>query len=223
MKEGLFYKVLGLRYVPGGRLLDVGCGNGDSLVQMSAFGWNVEGIDTNPAMVQVCKERELKVIQGTLEDQNFPSDTFDAITVKHVIEHVYDPLGFLKECHRILKPKGQLMILTPNLRSIGHFLFTDAWLGLDAPRHLVVFTSDSLCLVAQQANLEVKSCHSTARITSFNWRVSYGVKVRKRTGYVRRIWREEVLVEYLADAIVRLAILVVNKQAGDELALVATK
>jgi SAM-dependent methyltransferase len=61
-----------------------------------------------------------------------------------VIEHLADPIGELKECRRILKPSGSIVIATPNANGLGHLAARRHWLGLDPPRHLQIFTPNAL-------------------------------------------------------------------------------
>jgi SAM-dependent methyltransferase len=133
-----------LAAVPQGRLLDVGCGGGEWLLTMRERGWSVEGCDFDKHAVEVARQRGLKVKCGSLEEQNYPDNSFDAVTLSHVIEHVPDPVRVLGECARILKPGGKLVLFTPNQASLGHWVFGEAWRGLEPPRHLHLFSIKSL-------------------------------------------------------------------------------
>ena len=130
--------------VPQGRLLDVGCGSGEWLLAMRQRGWTVEGVDFDESAVKLARQVGLKVESGSLEEQNYPDDYFDAVTLNHVIEHVPDPVRTLAECARILKPTGKLVLFTPNSASLGHLLFKECWRGLEPPRHLHIFSTWSM-------------------------------------------------------------------------------
>jgi SAM-dependent methyltransferase len=148
-----------VRHLPatsGGRLLDVGCGSGAFLVQMAKLGWRTAGIDPDPAAVASAREAGLKVTQGTLADlaPGEHAGAFDAITLSHVIEHLPDPSGDLRRIHTLLRPHGLVWIATPNLQSLGLRRFGRDWLGLDPPRHLVLFTRASLARLLRDAGLE---------------------------------------------------------------------
>jgi SAM-dependent methyltransferase len=141
---------------PGGRLLDVGCGSGAFLAQMSALGWRTEGIDPDPAAVAGARKAGVSVTQGTLDDLE-PAEhagAFDAITLSHVIEHLHDPAGNMRRINLLLRPGGLLWIATPNLEALGLRRFGRDWLGLDPPRHLVLFTRASLERLLRSAGLE---------------------------------------------------------------------
>jgi SAM-dependent methyltransferase len=142
--------------LPAGRLLDVGCGSGAFLAQMAALGWRTEGVDPDPAAVAEAREAGVTATQGTLADLD-PAEyksAFDAITLSHVIEHMHDPAGDMRRANLLLRPGGLLWIATPNLEALGLRRFGRDWLGLDPPRHLVLFTRDSLERLLRGAGLE---------------------------------------------------------------------
>lgn len=143
-----------IMYLPArsnGLLLDIGCGSGWLLRRMRDLGWSVEGVDSDPIVVKNARKEGLQVRLGTLEAQQYPDGHFDAITMSHLIEHVYDPLQLLRECRRILKLGGRLIVVTPNAESWGHRIFKNNYLHLDPPRHLHIFTPLSLCHLAEKA------------------------------------------------------------------------
>jgi SAM-dependent methyltransferase len=221
-RETIGLEALRLPAVPGGRLLDVGCGIGDVLAKMTRLGWRAEGLDTDPDVVAQTRARGLTVELGLLEDRAYPDGTFDAVSAKHVLEHVPDPVPFLAECRRVVKPGGRVVIFTPNVASLAHRLFGRHWLGLDAPRHLVLFTPASLRLAAERAGLEVERLETTGRITGFNWRVSWEMAVRGRTAYAKRAFPEGSAIERLSPLLLRPALLA-RLAVGDELFMIARR
>lgn len=149
--------VRGLAALPRARLFDVGCGSGDWLLTMRRLGWEVAGNDFDANATKVGSERGLAIGLGSLEDQNLPTDELDAITLSHVIEHVPDPLQTLRECYRVLKPGGKIVVLTPNCGSLSHHYFKSDWRGLEPPRHLHVFSLKSMDRLLQQVGFENRS------------------------------------------------------------------
>lgn len=103
---------------------------------MQALGWQVEGVDFDPKGVRNAQAKGLTVHLGDLDRQGYPDDSFDAVAMSHVIEHVPDPSALLRECRRILKPGGRLVVLTPNVASWGHRLYGSDWRGLEPPRRM---------------------------------------------------------------------------------------
>jgi 2-polyprenyl-3-methyl-5-hydroxy-6-metoxy-1,4-benzoquinol methylase len=152
------------RHLPGpgqGRaLLDVGCGSGAFLLLARSCGWQVEGVDPDPRAAAQNLHESVPVRHGGIEVYAGRSACFDLITLSHVVEHVHQPLAVLRDCHRLLKPGGSLWIATPNLDSGGHALFGRHWLGLDAPRHLVLFNERGLKRLLNEAGFT-----STRRLT----------------------------------------------------------
>ena len=152
-----------LRDMPPGRVLDIGCGEAKFLHRMQQTGWEVQGIDFDASAASNAKKLfDIDVQVGKLEDVKFPDGTFDAITMNHVIEHVFDPVALLQEARRILKPGGRLVMVTPNALSMGHRVFGRFWRGLEPPRHIQIFTPSSLDTVARSAGLAVNKVFTTA-------------------------------------------------------------
>ncbi len=145
------YRHLPAAPVGGGTLLDVGCGDGSFLALAEQCGWRVQGLEPDPKAAAAAAQRGLQIVQGGLECLRGHSDVFDVITLSHVIEHVHDPLQTLQACHRLLKPGGRLWLETPNVNSMGHRLFGKNWRGLEAPRHLVLFSQQALVHALEQA------------------------------------------------------------------------
>lgn len=128
----------------GGRLLDVGCGDGSFLRLARTCGWDVVGLDPDPKARANAAKQSLTVYEGGIEYFDGKAKMFDVITMNHVIEHIYEPVKLLKACHKLLKPGGQIWLSTPNIDSFGHQRFQQNWRGLETPRHLVLFNRNSL-------------------------------------------------------------------------------
>jgi SAM-dependent methyltransferase len=136
------------------RLLDVGCGEGAFLTAMRRAGWDVQGLEPDATAAASARAAGVPVVEQPLEADAFPAGSFDAVTMNHVIEHLHDPTEALRICHDLLRPGGVLWVATPNLSSRGHDLFGRDWIGLDPPRHLVLFTRSSLSRAVRAARFE---------------------------------------------------------------------
>jgi 2-polyprenyl-3-methyl-5-hydroxy-6-metoxy-1,4-benzoquinol methylase len=138
---------------PGARLLDIGCGSGEFLARMKEVGWTVVGHEIDPKAAAGARKRGIEVVLGPLDPKSFDG-LFDAITMHHVIEHVHSPVEVLSICFRLLAPGGRLWMATPNADALGRRRFGAHWIGLDSPRHLIVFTRRSLELALRQAGFQ---------------------------------------------------------------------
>ena len=145
------FRHLPRRPPPEASLLDLGCGSGSFLLRARSAGWAVTGLDPDPQAVATARGRGLDVQVGGIERFAGQAELFDVVTLNHVVEHLDDPLPVLQACHRLLRPSGRLWIETPNLDSFGHRRFGPNWRGLEAPRHLVLFTDRSLRTILARA------------------------------------------------------------------------
>jgi 2-polyprenyl-3-methyl-5-hydroxy-6-metoxy-1,4-benzoquinol methylase len=107
-------------YCSRGRILDIGCGRGLMLSMAKEDGWDTYGLEINDETAfHARNEYGLDVRTGSILETGFEAGTFDVITIWHVLEHVEDPVGTIRECHNLLKPGGTLAIAVPNtLRQI---------------------------------------------------------------------------------------------------------
>jgi len=220
-RAGFESSVFYLRPKPYARLLDLGCGSGAMLKSMQDLGWQVEGVDFDPAAVEKARERGLTVHLGTLADQNFPDETFDAIVASHFIEHIPDPLKTLQECRRILKPRGHLVMITPNADSWGHRLYKADWRGLEPPRHLIIFTPLAMAAICRQAGLNPTRCRAIIRASgiltaSGMLRRTGKVEFTRPTAWTLRLWEETRGLAQWAGSFV-------DPAAGEEVLLIASK
>lgn len=145
-----------LPFVPGGRLLDVGCGSGEFLQRHVALGWEGWGVEVSPEAVRYAREkRGLRVFQGELAAARFPPAMFDTVVFNHSLEHMFSPTATLREVHRILRPGGRLFLALPNAASAEARLFGRWWFGWEVPRHLYHFTPRTLDRCLRQSGFRV--------------------------------------------------------------------
>lgn len=139
-----------------GRLLDVGCGTGIFLDAMRRHGWQVQGVELNEGAARYSRDRlGLDVFVGPLEQAYYPDNTFDAVTLWDVLEHLPSPRLALQTFRRILKPDGLLVFRVPNAGSLDARLFGRYWAGWDLPRHYFAYDRQSARRLLEQSGFDV--------------------------------------------------------------------
>ena len=145
-----------MRYVTHGRLLDVGCATGDFLSEMQLQPeWQVVGIEPgHTAVVYAKQEVGVDAVEGVLNEAPFAKQSFAAITMWDVLEHVYNPRMVIQQAANLLRPGGILVVNHPNLDSIDRRIFGDLWLGYELPRHLYLFPANLLSRLMAEEGLD---------------------------------------------------------------------
>jgi SAM-dependent methyltransferase len=141
-------------------MLDVGCGSGHLLARHRDLGWSVAGIEPNRRAAEACRAQGLDVQVADLFHASLPAAHFDLIWLHHVIEHVKRPVEALERVRFALAPDGAVVLVTPNLRSLGFRLYGSCWYAIDAPRHLRLFDARTLAALARRAGLETAKFRS---------------------------------------------------------------
>jgi SAM-dependent methyltransferase len=142
------------------RLLDVGSSSGSYLARMQELGWEPWGVEPHAEARARALERlrvpEDRIFHGSAEDADFPAESFDLVTMSHVLEHLYEPKAVLKRVRGWLRPEGRLRVWVPNLASFESKVFGRFWTGLDLPRHLFHFTPSTLARMLRDAGFDVE-------------------------------------------------------------------
>jgi len=139
-------------------LLDVGCGNGKFLNDIRSFtNCRVYGVDFSENAAKIAKNfYGLEVFCGTIEQAPFAKKSFDIITAWSFLEHVPNPSEVVKKFHALLKDKGDCVINCPNFNSLNAMVFGDKWYHLDSPRHLFVFSPETIRILFKKNGFKVK-------------------------------------------------------------------
>jgi 2-polyprenyl-3-methyl-5-hydroxy-6-metoxy-1,4-benzoquinol methylase len=148
------------------RVLDVGCGFGQSLGYHAARGCDVYGVEADENIRRVADKFGFKVHVGLFDDNIYEAEFFDYVTMDQVIEHVTDPLSTLRGVARILKPGGTAILSTPNASGWGAKIFGRRWINWHAPYHVQFFSRRSMQLAAEQSGLVVTKVKT---ITNSEW------------------------------------------------------
>jgi 2-polyprenyl-3-methyl-5-hydroxy-6-metoxy-1,4-benzoquinol methylase len=136
-------------------LLDIGCGTGDFLQTGHQNGWKVLGVEPNHDARKIANIKTSNSVFDTSELSNFESNSFDVITLWHVLEHLPDLENQMSIFKRLLKPNGRLIIAVPNYQSYDAKHYKAFWAAYDVPRHLWHFNQDSISKLISKESFEV--------------------------------------------------------------------
>jgi SAM-dependent methyltransferase len=139
-----------------GLLLDVGCGGGLFLRQMKEMGYPVMGLDFSLDAASIAwRQNGVPAICGTLTQAPLPAGSCRAVTMFHVLEHLYSPQDYIEHARRLLAPDGRLIVQVPDASSWQFLLFGERWSGLDIPRHLVNFRGSDLEVLIERCGFRI--------------------------------------------------------------------
>jgi len=142
--------------VSGKTILDVGSGTGDFLQTAKNNSWNVYGIEPNEKARAIANSKTKNQVFDTNTLQEFESETFDVITLWHVLEHLPNLETEIQNLNRLLKPNGRLVIAVPNFKSYDAKHYNAFWAAYDVPRHLWHFSQTSISKLFSKNNLEIE-------------------------------------------------------------------
>lgn len=138
----------------GRKLLDYGCGTGEFLQEANKQKWIVQGIEPSEKARGQALAKLPNQIVTSLEELP-TNETYDVITLFHVLEHIHKLRKTLKIIINRLKSNGYLIIAVPNPLSEDAKYYRNYWAGYDVPRHLYHFSKKSIAVLQEEFNLEL--------------------------------------------------------------------
>lgn len=135
------------RFVSGGRLLELGCGKGDSLKRFRDLGWqDLHGVELSDSAARIARQSGFNVKTATIESalETYPDGWFDAIVAEMVLEHLVNPFKVVRQIARKLRPGGEFLFSTVIRDSIDGRIFGRYGVCFDFPRHMVFFRKRDL-------------------------------------------------------------------------------
>jgi 2-polyprenyl-3-methyl-5-hydroxy-6-metoxy-1,4-benzoquinol methylase len=157
-----------------GKVLDIGCATGGFLDEMRRAQWETTGLEPNVHAAAIARGKGHRVMDTTLEEAAFPAESFDVVTMWHVLEHIERPFEHLLEVRRILHPEGFLVLCVPNPESWEASLFRSYWAGFDVPRHAYVFSREGLAALFRRADFRSTEARSFfGGFSSFNFSLGF--------------------------------------------------
>lgn len=148
------------------RILDIGCGFGETLGYHKARGCEVYGVEADENIRRVAERYGFDVRVGLFDPSLYERDSFDYVTMDQVIEHMSDPVEALRGVARVLNPGGTAILSTPNADGWGARLFGRRWIHWHAPYHLHFFSGRSMSIAAERAGMNLERIRN---ITSSEW------------------------------------------------------
>ena len=194
------------RHVPGQEIVDVGCGDGVFLSQLSDR-WSKHGVEPSASGASLARKRNLDVVHATLDTspQQYHADLISALDV---IEHVIDPHDFVESIKRHLRPGGVVLLLTGDADSYTAKAAGPQWSYLRWVGHISVFSEKGLRKLLDAHGFEVVAwdrCEHPASPGAVAWwRVHLLEPARRMLGRNRSwypFWRDhQTVVARLANS-----------------------
>jgi 2-polyprenyl-3-methyl-5-hydroxy-6-metoxy-1,4-benzoquinol methylase len=148
--------------VPKGRLLEVGCGYGYFLRCALDAGYDAYGIDLSPAAIEHAAQRYPgRVFRGLLEEApELQGQRFDVVFASHLIEHLLDPIAFLRAAGRLLRPGGLVVLVTPNIKSLLARLSGPRWVSFKIPEHVCYYDPGTITELLRRSGYAMRAVDS---------------------------------------------------------------
>ncbi|AFH50690.1 SAM-dependent methyltransferase [Ignavibacterium album JCM 16511] len=159
--------------------LDIGCGEGRTLIEGLRRGWNVTGIDIVDNRIPEARTEKINFASGKFLELELPENFYDFVYLDSVLEHVLQPVEYLNKIRNILKPNGILYIGVPNEDSLfnvvrktmfilsGKGSVAEKLKPFDSPYHVVGFNHSSLNYIISKAGFKIKLLRNFGRKFDF--------------------------------------------------------
>ena len=139
-------------------LVDLGCGIGDVILHAKDRGWRAEGVDLNEKASSYARaQRHLEVRCCLLQDAGYAPETIPVLIVTGVLEHLNDPLDFMKMASSYLKPGGLILFQVPNLHALGNMILQEQSTSFDGRNHLLFFSIATLTRLCEDTGFDVET------------------------------------------------------------------
>jgi SAM-dependent methyltransferase len=155
-------------YVPESvRVLDIGCGFGQSLGYHKNRGCEVYGVEADSNAQRIAEKYDFNIYEGLFDSSHYENNFFDFVTLDQVLEHSVNLIDLLTEISKVLKQNGKLVVSVPNANGWGSKIFGNKWINWHIPYHLQHFSKKSLIYAIETTKSYNISSIST--ITPSDW------------------------------------------------------
>ena len=154
------------------KILEIGCGSGALLIALKEKGYErLWGSDLLNASAKQLSGKNIMFKKGDIVEK-FPfKEKFDMIILNHVFEHLLDPKSVLQKCHDHLSKNGKIIIVMPNSDSLVSAIFKEKWDGLNAPRHLFIFSPRTMEILKKKLGFNRLTFYPMP--DPLNWSISF--------------------------------------------------
>lgn len=136
-----------------GKILDIGAGTGDFLLTAKNDGWNVIGVEPSERAKNSAKQKGISFVEEIIQLEN---NSFDVITMWHVLEHVPNLELQIQELKRLLKPTGTLIVAVPNFKSFDANYYGEFWAAYDVPIHFWHFSKKAIKMLFEKVDMKLE-------------------------------------------------------------------
>jgi 2-polyprenyl-3-methyl-5-hydroxy-6-metoxy-1,4-benzoquinol methylase len=136
-----------------GRILDIGAGTGDFLLTAKNNGWETVGVEPSERAKNIAIQKGISFVNEISDLQN---NSFDVITMWHVLEHVPNLELQIQELKRLLKPTGTLIVAVPNFKSYDAQHYKTFWAAYDVPIHFWHFSKKAIQSLFEKVDMKLE-------------------------------------------------------------------
>lgn len=136
-----------------GRILDIGAGTGDFLLTAKNDGWDTVGVEPSDRAKNIAIQKGISFVS---EINALENNSFDVITMWHVLEHVPNLELQIQELKRLLKPTGTLIVAVPNFKSFDAKYYNEFWAAYDVPIHFWHFSKNAIQSLFSKVDMKLE-------------------------------------------------------------------
>ena len=136
-----------------GRILDIGAGTGDFLLTAKNDGWETVGVEPSDRAKNIAIQKGISFVN---EISDLENNSFDVITMWHVLEHVPNLELQIQELKRLLKPTGTLIVAVPNFKSYDAQHYKTFWAAYDVPIHFWHFSKKAIQSLFEKVDMKLE-------------------------------------------------------------------
>lgn len=144
-----------------GKILDVGAGYGFFLEIAKRKGWEVYGTELTDEAIHVCEHKGFQMFKGEFQEYTCEPDTFDVIVSIECLEHINNPIEYVKMAHCLLRPGGKFYLTTPNWNSYLRKRLKEQYDVIEYPNHLSYYTPKTLKKLFRENGFRAKKLATT--------------------------------------------------------------